>query len=98
LDHFCQWIFVTHDLIWNLTLAPAAINLAKSDAVPHLSRYLAAFVDQHYAAMPVLKSTLANVRGVQLKALEAITLEYATFFKTPLSFERVIPALPRSIH
>jgi hypothetical protein len=32
-------------------------------------------VGQHYAAMPVLKSGLANVRGVQLKALEAITLE-----------------------
>jgi hypothetical protein len=72
-------------LIWNLTPAPSAINLAKSDAVPHLSRYLAAFVDQHYAAMPALKSALANVRCAQLRALEAITLEYATFFKTPLS-------------
>ena len=78
LDHFLPWSFVTHDLIWNLTPAPAAINLAKSDAVPNLSRYLAAFVDQHYAAMPVLKSALANVRGVQLRALEAITLEDAS--------------------
>jgi hypothetical protein len=85
LDHFLPWTFVTHDLIWNLTPAPAAINLAKSDAVPHLSRYLAAFVDQHYAAMPVLKIALANVQGAQLRALEAITLEYATFFKIPLS-------------
>jgi hypothetical protein len=85
LDHFLPWSFVTHDLIWNLTPAPAAINLAKSDAVPNLSRYLAAFVDQHYAAMPVLKSALVNVRGVQLRALEAITLEYATFFKIPLT-------------
>jgi HNH endonuclease len=85
LDHFLPWTFVTHDLIWNLTPAPSAINLAKSDAVPHLTRYLAAFVDQHYAAMPVLKTALANVRGVQLRALEAITLEYATFFKIPLS-------------
>jgi HNH endonuclease len=85
LDHFLPWSFVTHDLIWNLTPAPAAINLDKSDAVPNLSRYLAAFVDQHYAAMPVLKSALANVRGVQLRALEAITLEYATFYKIPLT-------------
>ena len=85
LDHFLPWNFVTHDLIWNLTPTPAAINLAKSDAVPHLSRYLAAFVEQHYAAMPVLKSALASVRGAQLKALETITLEYATFFKVPLS-------------
>ena len=85
LDHFLPWSFVTHDLIWNLTPAPGAINLAKSDAVPNLSRYLTAFVDQHYAAMPVLKNALANVRGTQLRALEAITLEYATFFKIPLS-------------
>jgi HNH endonuclease len=85
LDHFLPWSFVTHDLIWNLTPAPAAINLAKSDAVPNLSRYLAAFVDQHYAAMPVLKSALGNIRGAQLRALEAITLEYATFFKIPLT-------------
>jgi hypothetical protein len=84
LDHFLPWTFVTHDLIWNLTPTPAAINLAKSDAVPHLSRYLATFVDQHYAALPILKSALANVRGVQLRALEAITLEDATFFKIPL--------------
>jgi hypothetical protein len=72
------WTFVTHDLIWNLKPAPAAINLAKSDAIPHLSRYLVAFVGQHYAAMPVLKSALANVRGAQLRALEAITLEDAS--------------------
>jgi HNH endonuclease len=85
LDHFLPWSFVTHDLIWNLTPAPAAINLAKSHAVPNLSRYLAAFVDQHYTAMPVLKSALINVRGVQLRALEAITLEYAAFFKIPLT-------------
>jgi hypothetical protein len=85
LDHFLPWSFVTHDLIWNLTPAPGAINLAKSDAVPNLSRYLAAFVDQHYAVMPVLKNALGNVRGAQLRALEAITLEYATFFKIPLS-------------
>jgi HNH endonuclease len=78
LDHFLPWTFVTHDLIWNLTPAASAINLAKSDAVPHLSRYLAAFVHQHYAAMPVLKSALANVRGVQLRALEAIALEDAS--------------------
>ena len=35
--------------------------------------------------MPVLKIALANVQGAQLRALEAITLEYATFFKIPLS-------------
>jgi hypothetical protein len=35
--------------------------------------------------MPVLQTALANVRGAQLRALEAITLEYATLFKTPLA-------------
>jgi HNH endonuclease len=85
LDHFLPWSFVTHDLIWNLTPTPGAINLAKSDAVPNLGRYLTALVDQHYVAMPVLKSALANARGAQLKALQAITLEYATFFKIPLT-------------
>jgi hypothetical protein len=77
------WSFVTHDLIWNLTPAPDTINLAKSDAVQNLNRYLSAFVDQHYTAMPVLQTALRKVRGAQLKALEAITLEYATLFKTP---------------
>jgi hypothetical protein len=81
LDHFLPWSFVTHDLIWNLTPAPGSINLAKSDAVPNLNRYLGAFVDQHYMAMPVLQTALTNVRGAQLRALEAITLEYATLFK-----------------
>jgi hypothetical protein len=35
--------------------------------------------------MPVLKSALANVRGARLRALEAITLEYASFFKIHLT-------------
>jgi hypothetical protein len=35
--------------------------------------------------MPVLKNALANVRGTRLRALEAITLEYANFFKIPLT-------------
>jgi hypothetical protein len=35
--------------------------------------------------MPVLKNSLGNVRGAQLRALEATLLEYATFFKIPLS-------------
>jgi hypothetical protein len=35
--------------------------------------------------MPVLKHALANVRGTRLRALEAITLEYANFFKIPLT-------------
>ena len=82
---FLPWSFVTHDLIWNLTPTPGAINLAKSDAVPNLGRYLSALVDQHYVAMPVLKNALANVRGTRLRALEAITLEYANFFKIPLT-------------
>ena len=85
LDHFLPWSFVTHDLIWNLTPTPGAINLAKSDAVPNLGRYLSALIDQHYLAMPVLKSALANVRGERLRALESITLEYASFFKIPLT-------------
>jgi HNH endonuclease len=85
LDHFLPWSFVTHDLIWNLTPTPGAINLAKSDAVPNLGRYLSTLVDQHYVAMPVLKNALVNVRGTRLRALEAITLEYATFFKIPLT-------------
>jgi hypothetical protein len=85
LDHFLPWSFVTHDLIWNLTPTTGVINLAKSDAVPNLGRYLPTLVDQHCVAMPVLRSALANVRGARLRALEAITLEYANFFKVPLS-------------
>ena len=95
LDHFLPWSFVTHDLIWNLTPAPGAINLAKSDAVPNLNRYLDAFVDQHYAAMPILRTALANVRGAQLRALEAITLEYTTLFKVPPT--ELFRALPRPV-
>jgi hypothetical protein len=104
LDHFLPWSFVTHDLIWNLTPAPGAINLAKSDAVPNLSRYLPAFVGQHYLAMPVLKRALSNVRGAHLRALEAITLEYANFFKVPLtelfllSRERYADVLSTELH
>ena len=85
LDHFLPWSFVTHDLIWNLTPTPGAINLAKSDAVSNLGRYLSTLVDQHYGAMTVLKNALVSIRGTRLRALEAITLEYATFFKIPLT-------------
>jgi hypothetical protein len=85
LDHFLPWSFVTHDLIWNLTPTLGAVNLAKSDALPNLGRYLSALVDQHYVAMPVLKNALVNVRGARLRVLEAIMLEYANFFKVPLT-------------
>jgi hypothetical protein len=85
LDHFLPWSFVTHDLIWNLTPTSGAINLAKSDAVPNLSRYLSTLIDRHYVAMPLLKNALVNVRGSRLRALEAISLEYASFFKIPLT-------------
>jgi hypothetical protein len=104
LDHFLPWSFVTHDLIWNLTPAPAAINLAKSDAVPSLNRYLDAFVDQHYVAMPVLQTALTSLRGAQLRALEAITLEYTTLFKVPpteffqLSRDQYAKMLSTEIH
>lgn len=104
LDHFLPWSFVTHDLVWNLTPAPAALNLAKSDAVPNLNRYLGAFVNQHYAAMPVLSAALTNVRGAQLRALEAITAEYATLFKFPtmelfqLSYDQYTNVLRTEIH
>ena len=84
LDHFLPWSFVTHDLIWNLTPISGAINLAKSDAIPKLDRYLSALVDQHRLAMPILKNALTNVRGSRLRALESTTLEYANFFKIPL--------------
>jgi hypothetical protein len=83
-DHFLPWTFVTHDLIWNLTPTPAAINLAKSDAVPHLNRYLTAFVDQHYAAMRAAESARSDHPGI------------CNFLQN--TFWRVIPALPRSIH
>jgi hypothetical protein len=104
LDHFLPWSFVTHDLIWNLTPAPAAVNLAKSAAVPNLNRYLDAFVNQHYAAMPVLSAALTNVRGAHLRALEAITAEYATLFKVPsrelfqLSHDQFTNVLNTEIH
>jgi HNH endonuclease len=83
LDHFLPWSFVTHDLIWNLTPAPAAINLAKSDAIPDFSRYLPGFVEQHYLALPILRNALTTSRGAQLKAVEAISAEYTTLFKVP---------------
>jgi hypothetical protein len=86
----------THDLIWNLTPTPAAINLAKSDAVPHLSRYLATFVDQHYAAVPVLKSALANFPRGAAESARSDQPEICNFLQN--SFKRVIPALPGSIH
>ena len=35
--------------------------------------------------MPVLKNALTNVRGARLRALESISLEYASFFKIPLT-------------
>jgi hypothetical protein len=79
------WSFVTHDLIWNLTPTPGAIKLAKSDAVPNLDRYLSTLIDQHYVAMPVLENALVSIRGTRLRAIEAVTLEYATFFKIPLT-------------
>jgi HNH endonuclease len=83
LDHFLPWSFVTHDLIWNLTPVPRSVNLNKSDAVPRLGLYLAAFVDQHYGALPVLRAGLETAQGARLKALEAVTLEYTTLFKIP---------------
>jgi hypothetical protein len=104
LDHFLPWSFVTHDLIWNLTPAPDTINLAKSDAVPNLNRYLSGFVDQHYMAMPILRNALLEFRGAQLRALEAITLEYATLFKTgpsdffQLSRDQYTQVLSTEIH
>jgi HNH endonuclease len=104
LDHFLPWSFVTHDLIWNLAPAPNTINLAKSDAIPNLNRYLSGFVDQHYTAMPVLQTALARVRGAHLRALETITLEYATLFKTAptdlfhLSGDQYTTVLSTEIH
>ena len=81
IDHFLPWSFVTHDLIWNLTPVPRSVNLNKSDVVPKLGLYLEAFVDQHYCALPVLKTGLETEQGARFKALEAITLEYTTLFK-----------------
>jgi HNH endonuclease len=83
LDHFLPWSFVTHDLIWNLTPAPRSVNIAKSDAVPNLERYLNAFVEQHYRASPLLKAALETTQGARFKALESVMLEYTTLFKIP---------------
>jgi hypothetical protein len=58
---------------------------AQEEVSRQLGRYLSRLVDQHYVAMPVLKNALVNVRGTQLRGLEAITLEYATFFRIPLT-------------
>lgn len=35
LDHFVPWAFVAHDRLWNLLPAEPAINVEKSDRVPH---------------------------------------------------------------
>jgi hypothetical protein len=104
LDHFLPWSFVTHDLIWNLTPAPRSVNLDKSDAIPKLGRYLRAFVEQHYRASPLLKTALETAQGARLKALEAVTLEYTTLFKTStaelfqLSRDRYSQMLSTEIH
>jgi hypothetical protein len=82
LDHFLPWSFVTHDLVWNLTPAPRFVNQKKSDAVPNLGLYLHPFVEQHYRALDVLKDALGSSRGARFRALQAVTLEYATLFKT----------------
>jgi len=104
LDHFLPWSFVTHDLIWNLTPAPRSVNQKKSDAVPNLGLYLQPFVEQHYRALDVLKDALGSSHGVRFKALQAITLEYATLFKTSetelfqLSEDRYRQILTTEIH
>ena len=104
LDHFLPWSFVTHDLIWNLTPAPRSVNMAKSDAVPDLRLYLEPFVEQHYRALAVLKGALEGAHGARLKALDAVTQEYATLFKLPaedlfrLSEENYSQVLTTEIH
>jgi hypothetical protein len=104
LDHFLPWSFVTHDLIWNLTPAPRSVNIAKSDAVPDLRLYLEPFVQQHYRALAVLKTVLESAHGAHLKALDAVTTEYATLFKLPttelfqLSEENYSQVLTTEIH
>ena len=104
LDHFLPWSFVTHDLIWNLTPAPRAINIQKSAAVPKLALYLPIFTDQHFSALPVLRKGLEAARGARLKALEAVTQEYSTLFKIGtadlfhLSPDRYADLLSTEIH
>jgi HNH endonuclease len=104
LDHFLPWSFVTHDLIWNLTPAPRAINIQKSAAVPKLALYLPAFTDQHFSALPVLREGLGTARGARLKALETVTQEYTTLFKMQtadlfeLSLDRYAESLSTEIH
>jgi hypothetical protein len=104
LDHFLPWSFVTHDLIWNLAPVPRPVNLRKSDAVPKLGLYLQPFVEQHYRALVVLKEALQFSHGARCKALEAVTVEYATLFKASetelfeLSEERYGEVLATEIH
>jgi hypothetical protein len=101
---FLPWSFVTHDLIWNLTPAPRSVKMAKSDAVPDLKLYLEPFVEQHYHALAVLKGALEGAHGARLKALDAVTQEYATLFKLPaedlfrLSEENYSQVLTTEIH
>ncbi|MBV8097695.1 MAG: hypothetical protein JOZ31_00915, partial [Verrucomicrobia bacterium] len=82
LDHFLPWSFVTHDLAWNLAPVPRSVNQKKSDAVPSLGLYLRPFVEQQYRAVALLKDALGRSHGARLRALQAVTLEYATLFKT----------------
>jgi hypothetical protein len=80
------------------------VNLRKSDAVPKLGLYLQPFVEQHYRALVVLKEALQFSHGARFKALEAVTVEYATLFKASetelfeLSEERYGEVLATEIH
>lgn len=60
LDHFLPWRFVAHDLLWNIIPAPKAINSAKSDNLPDLTRYFDSFARLQYEA---LKAVVAPQRA-----------------------------------
>jgi hypothetical protein len=62
LDHFLPWRFVTHDLLWNIIPTPKNVNSAKSDNLPKIDLYFAAFAQRQYTAF----QSVANLRKTKL--------------------------------
>ena len=54
LDHFLPWSFVAHDLMWNLVPADGSVNSSKSNHLPALDKYLAAFVTRQQNGLQIV--------------------------------------------
>ena len=54
LDHFLPWSFVAHDLMWNLVPADGSVNSSKSNHLPALDKYLAAFATRQQTGLQIV--------------------------------------------